>query len=87
MNGFIKAFGEKAVTIEISSKQQFYAPLSGISVNVLELLHFSDVFFNHLIHVCFDVDYNNYSYSTPYGKRFYAHNVVLDSSTPSFLVL
>lgn len=69
MHGVIRSYGDKAIAIESSTKQQYYAPFENVDKNVKDLLTRP---LRQGIVVDFKVDKTNIT-----GIRFYATNVTI----------
>lgn len=74
MRGFIRSFGDLAISIETPSMQQYYAPYKEVDKNIKDLLKRPLL---QWIYVDFSVDKSKYEGSTWCGKRYYANSVKL----------
>ena len=68
--GIVLTYGAKAITIQKTNKEQFYAPLKDIHDSVLKLLRNTIRF-----EVIFKVNTEMYSGENKGKKRYYAYDV------------
>ena len=72
--GIIRSIGKCAITIQDKNKKQFYGPKSEIVDEDLKknMYLFSTVEFN--------INLQKHSFRTPYGLRYYAENIRLQTT-------
>jgi hypothetical protein len=73
LEGQIIAYGKKALTIQDENKQQYYALLCDVDINLLLLIDKMGLVFP----VKFKINKKKYEGETIYGKRYHAYNVEL----------
>tara|TARA_B110000908_G_C10183134_1_gene416700 strand:- start:892 stop:1128 length:237 start_codon:yes stop_codon:yes gene_type:complete len=74
LTGFIRTFGKKAIAIEDSNKNQYYAVMKDIDQYIIEHLHYP----LHYLPVKFTVNKSKIAGITKIGPRYHAKNVKLD---------
>lgn len=77
LKGYIKTFGEKAITIQTAGGNQYYGPFENIKDP--EIFDYLTKKYNlNYIPVKFLINLNKHSGRTKYGKRYYAFDIELD---------
>jgi len=72
MKGFVKSFGDLALSLETDDRRQYYAPYANVDSEVMQYL-----VANLRVPVAFNVDTTQYAGTNNFGKRYFATNVQL----------
>lgn len=76
MKGFVKTFGDLALSLESEDRRQFYAPYANVDSEVLQYL----IPFNKMkVPVQFNVDRTKCAGTSHMGNRYYATDVKLQN--------
>ena len=81
LQGYVKTFGTKAITIQTAGGNQYYGPFENISDKII-MDHLTDTL--TYIPVTFLPEYDKWSGETRYGKRYYATNIEIEGTLLRF---